>query len=100
VTQSHIHLGSRHQTGGVSVFLCSNLGNGPVGTPACPTTNPAEVSGTLTAEDVIGPVPQGISAGELDELLRALSADATYANVHSTLHPSGEIRSQLEPGHH
>src|SRR5215470_14304152 len=28
-TQSHIHFGSRSQSGGISVFLCSNLGNGP-----------------------------------------------------------------------
>ena len=29
VTQAHIHFGETGQTGGVSVFLCSNLGNGP-----------------------------------------------------------------------
>ena len=40
VTQSHIHFGSSAQTGGVSIFLCSNLGNGPVGTQACPASAP------------------------------------------------------------
>jgi hypothetical protein len=77
------------------VFLCIKLGNGPAGTPACPTTNPAVVSGTLNAASVIGPTAQGISPGELDELLAALRADSTYVNVHSTLYPSGEIRNQL-----
>ena len=36
VQQAHIHLGQRAQSGGIAVFLCTNLGNGPVGTQACP----------------------------------------------------------------
>jgi len=100
VLQSHIHFGSPSQTGGISAFLCTNLGNGPAGTPVCPTTNPAEVSGTLTAANVIGPAAQGIAAGQFDELLAAISADSTYANVHSSLYPGGEIRSQLESHRH
>lgn len=100
VTQSHIHFGSRSQTGGVSVFLCSNLGNGPAGTPACPTTNPGEVSGVLDSSDVIGPAAQGITAGQFSELLAAIRADSTYANVHSTLYPAGEIRNQLSAHDH
>lgn len=102
VTQAHIHLGSASQVGGVSVFLCSNLGNGPVGTQACPPP-PATVTGTIVAADVIGPGAQGIAPGEFAELLSAIRADTTYVNVHSTLYPGGEIRSQLDhdgDGHH
>lgn len=100
VTQSHIHLGARSQSGGISVFLCSNLGNGPVGTQACPPS-PGVITGTIHAADVIGPAAQGISAGEFAELLAAIRADTTYVNVHSSLYPGGEIRSQLEhSGHH
>jgi len=96
VTQSHIHFGSPSQTGGVSVFLCSNVGAPPgVVTPACPTTNPGEVSGVLDSSDVIGPTGQGIAPGEFSELLSAIRADSTYANVHSTKYPAGEIRNQL-----
>jgi hypothetical protein len=98
VTQSHIHLGNEGVNGGISVFLCSNLPSPPPGTPACPLTNPAEVSGTLEPEDVIGPTGQGIDPGEFDELLRAIRAGATYANVHSTKYPGGEIRHQIERG--
>ena len=29
VTQAHIHFGAENQAGGISVFLCTNLGNGP-----------------------------------------------------------------------
>ena len=52
--------------------------------------------------DVIGPAGQGIKPGEYAELLRAIRAGATYANVHSSLYPSGEIRAQLNEhhGHH
>jgi hypothetical protein len=32
VTQAHIHFGGLASIGGTSAFLCSNLGNGPVGT--------------------------------------------------------------------
>lgn len=37
VTQAHIHLGQRSVNGGITVFLCSNLGNGPPGDPAMST---------------------------------------------------------------
>jgi hypothetical protein len=99
VTQAHIHLGGRAQSGGISAFLCSNLGNGPAGTKACPAA-PGEVTGTLTAADVIGPAGQGITAGQIDELLAAMRAETTYVNVHSTLYPGGEIRSQLVDHRH
>jgi hypothetical protein len=100
VQQAHIHLGREATTGGVSVFLCSNLGNGPAGTPLCPGTDSGSVEGMIEPADVIGPTGQGI-AGPADygELLRAIRAGATYANVHSTKYPSGEIRAQLERGH-
>jgi CHRD domain len=96
VTQAHIHLGQRHVNGNIAVFLCSNLGNGPAGTQACPPS-PATVQGTLDAGDIVANVaPQGITAGEFDEFVRALRAGVTYANVHSGAFPNGEIRAQLE----
>jgi hypothetical protein len=94
VTQAHIHVGQHHTNGGISVFLCSNLGNGPAGTQACPAP-PARISGTIRPADVIGPAVQGVAAGEFDDLLKALKSGAAYANVHSTVWPAGEIRGQI-----
>jgi hypothetical protein len=97
VLQAHIHFGARATTGGISVFLCTNLGNGPAGTPTCPTPE-GTVEGTLGPADVVGPAGQGIAPGEFDELVDAIEAGYTYANVHSQARPAGEIRAQLEHG--
>jgi CHRD domain len=93
VLQSHIHFGQRSVNGGISVFLCTNLGNGPAGTQACPQSG--TISGTFRAADVIGPSAQGIAAGQYDELIKAIGAGKAYANIHSSLWPGGEIRAQL-----
>ncbi|HEX6898242.1 MAG TPA: CHRD domain-containing protein [Thermoanaerobaculia bacterium] len=94
VTQAHIHIAQRGVNGGIMVFLCSNLGNGPAGTPACPAGG-GTVTGTFDASDIIGPAAQGVAPGELFTLLRAAKAGFAYANVHTNLYPGGEIRGQL-----
>lgn len=95
VQQAHIHLGNVGVNGGISVFLCTNLGNGPAGIQPCPPP-PATISGTIMAADVVGPAGQGLNPGEINELIRAMRAGATYVNVHSTMWPGGEIRSQID----
>ena len=106
VQQAHIHLGARAIAGGISVFLCTNLTNAPAApaqpTQACPQpvgSDMVTITGTFTRDDVIGPAGQGIAAGEFEELLRAIRAGATYANVHTVGRPTGEIRAQLRQGH-
>lgn len=54
-----------------------------------------QLGGALRPTDVIGPAGQGIAAGEFDELVRAVRARVTYANVHTSAQPGGEIRDQL-----
>lgn len=90
--------------GGITVFLCTDLGNGPDGIQSCPAA-PATITGTIMAADVSPDIPateaartQGINTGEFDELVRAIRAGATYVNVHSTRWPGGEIRDQVRPG--
>ncbi|WP_284618564.1 CHRD domain-containing protein [Aquabacterium humicola] len=97
VLQAHIHFGQHSVNGGISVFLCTNLGNGPAGTQACPAGQ-ATLSGTITAVDVLGPGGQGLAASEFDELLAAMRSGVTYANVHSQQFPGGEIRGQIGKG--
>lgn len=101
IQQVHIHVGNHGVNGGVSVFLCTNLGNGPAGMQPCPAS-PATISGTITAADVSPNIPataaartQGINTGELNELIAAMRAGVTYVNVHSTMWPGGEVRSQV-----
>src|ERR1700692_4953425 len=102
VTQSHIHFGRPALTGGIVLFLCYNpaLITAPAGVPTppiCPTTSPATVTGTLTEANVIGVPGQGIDPGAagFSEMIKAIKNGATYVNVHSVLHPSGEIRGRL-----
>jgi hypothetical protein len=94
VQQAHIHFGHRDVNGGISAFFCTNLGNGPAGTQPCPAP-PATVTGTIRPGDVIGPAGQGIEPGAFDELVAAIRAGKTYANVHTTKWPGGEIRGQV-----
>jgi hypothetical protein len=105
VQQAHIHFGQADVNGGITVFLCTNLGNGPVGTQPCPPS-PATISGTITADDVSPPIAatqaarnQGLGTGEIAELIRAIRAGSTYANVHTTTFGGGEVRGQIGNGH-
>ena len=85
---AHIHFGQRSVNGGVAAFLC-----GGGGKPACPQSG--TVTGTIVPADVVGPAGQGIAAGEFGELVAAIRAGRTYANVHSTKFPAGEVRGQI-----
>ena len=86
---AHVHIGQIGTTGGVMFFLC-----GGGGKPACPN-GPATVTGTVNASNIIGPSGQGVAPGEFEEAIRAMRAGAAYANVHTTVYPSGEIRGQI-----
>ena len=90
---AHIHLGMPAIAGGVIAFLC-DTDSGTAQIPDCPGAG-GTVSGSVEAADVIGPAGQGITAGEFEELVAAMRFGATYANVHTTAFPNGEIRGQI-----
>jgi hypothetical protein len=99
VTQAHVHFGKRAINGGVAFFLCGTAAApGPAGTPTCPADG--TVTRTVTAADILGPTDQGIEAMNYEELAAAMRNGSTYANVHSTLWPGGEIRAQIKNRHH
>jgi CHRD domain len=88
---AHIHLGERHTNGGVMVFFC---GGGTKPDP-CPNGS-GEVEGSWAPADVLAIATQQVAAGGFDELLRALRTPGlSYANVHTTASPGGEIRGQI-----
>jgi CHRD domain len=91
-TAAHVHFGQKDVNGGVSFFLC-----GGGGRPPC-TPRAGTFSGTATAADILGPTAQGIAPGEIAEVIRAMRAGKTYANVHTDKHPGGEIRGQVRGG--
>ena len=102
ITQAHIHVGQRHTNGAIVVWLCGTATNpGPAGTQVCPPSTAAgvTVTGTIRAADVVVPPAttntQQITAGELNEVIDAIRAGAAYANVHTNLSGTGEIRGQI-----
>ena len=94
VQQAHIHFGAPGVNGGIMVFFCTNLLNGPVGTPECPAP-PASIERTVGAADIVGPTAQGIEPGSLSEVIAALANRIAYCNVHSARWPGGEIRGNM-----
>jgi len=96
VTQAHIHFGKVHMPGGIMVYFCSNLSNPPPNTQACPASG--TISGVITATNVVGPLSQGVTAGDFQGLVEALESDTAYANIHTTAFPAGEIRGEVRRG--
>ena len=87
---AHIHFAQPGVNGGIAAFLC-----GGGSKPVCPATS-GTVQGTIAASDVLEVAGQGIAAGEIGELIAAMRAGLTYANVHSAAFASGEIRGQIK----
>lgn len=83
---SHIHFAQRDVTGAPVAFLC-----GGGSKPACPAATSGTVTGTIIPSDVMA--AQGLDT--FAELVAAIRAGRTYANMHTAAFPAGEIRAQV-----
>jgi CHRD domain len=91
-SQAHIHIGSHHESGGVSAWLC---GAGGTAQPACPPRE-GEVHWFIEPDDITGPLDQGVEPGNMEDFLRAMRHDEAYVNVHTLERaPRGEIRGDF-----
>jgi hypothetical protein len=96
ITQAHIHFGQANVNGNIMVWLCGTASNpGPAGTQVCPQSG--TITGTITAANVVATGgAQQILAGEFAEFLAAMKKELAYANVHTNLSGTGEIRGQIK----
>lgn len=99
---AHVHVGRPTIAGGVAIFFC---GGGNTTTTKAPCPVSGTVSGTWTSADIVGPISQGVDPANqgADEafarVVKEIKAGHSYANVHTTRSPGGEIRGQLMPAH-
>lgn len=89
---AHVHFAARRVNGGVMFFLC---GGGDK--PPCPPVE-GTITGTIDPADIVGPTGQGVEPGSFAEAASAMRAGYSYANIHTTRWPGGEIRGQVRPG--
>jgi CHRD domain len=92
VTATHVHFGQPGVNGGILFFLCGS--SIPPAPQLCPDSG--TISGTIEADDIIAIPDQGVQAGDLAGVIRAIRSGVTYANVHTVNFPTGEIRGQIE----
>jgi len=89
VTQAHIHMAPRGVNGPVVAWLYPE---GPPTQLIPGRFNGVLATGTITADDLVGP----LAGAELEELIEAMLAGNLYVNVHTSQFPPGEIRGQIE----
>jgi hypothetical protein len=85
VTAAHLHHGAAAENGPVVVSLF-------MGPATAGAVNGQLAEGTITAGSLAGP----LAGKTLDDLAAEIAAGKIYVNVHTTAHPNGEIRGQVQ----
>ena len=85
--QAHIHFGGAYQSGGISVFLCTNLGNWAGGhARLCPAARQRYRNDHRGQRDRAGPDRGSRRAAR--RVVEAMKAGVTYVNVHVACTPA------------
>lgn len=96
VRMAHIHYAPAGVNGGVSVWLYPER---PPVQLIPGTTNGVLMTGTITQADLDALKPAGTDTRPIqtmEQLIAAMVAGNTYANVHTDQFPGGEIRGQIK----
>lgn len=88
VVAAHIHLGASN--GPVVAWLYPN--DGPPGALIEGRVSGRLATGTLTADNLVGP----LADAELDALVDEIVAGNAFVNVHTVAHPGGEIAGAVD----
>ncbi len=91
VTMAHIHLGNPGTNGPVVVTLCGTPDRAcpESGTPLVATIAASEVQAVMDGDRVL------LAAGDRAGFIDLIFGGATYVNVHTEAHPTGELRGQI-----
>lgn len=92
VTEAHIHMGKKGQSGSVVVWLYPSS-KATEGRQFSGEFNGVLASGTFNSSDLVGPL-KGTS---LEQLASIIQTGEAYVNVHTKQYPEGEIRGVISP---
>ncbi|WP_129116594.1 CHRD domain-containing protein [Halegenticoccus tardaugens] len=87
ITAAHIHLGEKGENGPVVVHLLGDQADAEQSI----VENNAGAVGTITNDDLVGP----LEGGSIEDLLDEIHAKNAYVNVHTTEATGGELRDQI-----
>jgi hypothetical protein len=91
VNAAHIHLGDTSDDGEVIAWLYPEAGGEPQVREG--RTDGTLVEGTLTADDLTGP----LEGDDPEAVAETLGEEGAYVNVTTERYPDGELRGQIEP---